>query len=577
MVFAFLHHTIFDKSLIMNKQQLATEIIEKTTANLFISGKAGTGKTHFLKQISENKTKRMVVLSPTGVAAINAGGSTIHSFFRFDQSFYIPGSHQDYPIKKDHLKLIKDLELIVIDEVSMVRADLLDRIDNALRYYRKCNLPFGGVQMLLIGDMLQLPPIDKEAKVILSNHYSSLHFFQSHAYQQGLFSIVVFDKVFRQENQDFIKLLNRMRIGKVTSHDLSVLNSRCHEDFEPDMSEGYVFIYTHNREVEQFNQKNLSSINSGDTEYTAEVSGKFPEKSYPTDKKLLLKKNAQVMFIKNSSGYFNGLIGVIESLEEGIVIVRRTDNNELVSVEPTTWENIEYKLTEKEVTDDEGHTSVKTVVEKTVVGTFKQFPLKLAWAFTVHKSQGQTFDKVALDLHRAFEPGQVYVALSRCRSLEGLVLLRRLNRWSIKTDDEAVRFEEYVKQNQVKESDIEALLRDYSYLNAPVALIGKSHEITYQLFRQGNSPFQIAQERNLKLSTVFTHLLKYVDSGEIQDVELVNPAKVQFIRQYYASINLTNVTKLADIKEYFGDNYSYDELHVVKHAYLKERDNSPLF
>ncbi len=193
MVFAFLHHTIFDKSLIMNKQQLATEIIEKTTANLFISGKAGTGKTHFLKQISENKTKRMVVLSPTGVAAINAGGSTIHSFFRFDQSFYIPGSHQDYPIKKDHLKLIKDLELIVIDEVSMVRADLLDRIDNALRYYRKCNLPFGGVQMLLIGDMLQLPPIDKEAKVILSNHYSSLHFFQSHAYQQGLFSIVVFD------------------------------------------------------------------------------------------------------------------------------------------------------------------------------------------------------------------------------------------------------------------------------------------------------------------------------------------------------------------------------------------------
>ncbi|MBR4219342.1 MAG: helix-turn-helix domain-containing protein [Bacteroidales bacterium] len=561
----------------MNKQQLAKELIEKTTTNLFISGKAGTGKTRFLKQISESRVKRMVVLSPTGVAAINAGGSTIHSFFRFDQSFFVPGSHQDYPIKKDHLKLIQNLELIVIDEVSMVRADLLDRIDDALRHYRKNDMPFGGVQMLLIGDMLQLPPIDKDAKAILSEHYDSLHFFQSHAYKQSQFSIVVFDKVFRQENQDFVELLNRVRIGKVTGHDMSILNSRCQEGFEPNMNEGYVFIYTHNRDVEQFNQKNLSSIAAGDTEYVAEVTGKFPNKAFPTDEHLSLKKNAQVMFIKNSSDYFNGLLGMVESLEEDSVVVRRMDNNEMVTVEPTEWENIEYNLTEKEVQEDDGRTSMKKVVDKTVVGSFKQLPLKLAWAFTVHKSQGQTFDKVALDLHRAFEPGQVYVALSRCRSLEGLVLLRQLNRWSIKTDEEAVKFEEYVKQNQVSEADVATLMRRQPYSNVPAEPVGKSHEITYQLFRQGKTPAEIAEQRNLKLSTVYSHLLRFVDSGEIKDVELVNPAKVQFIRHYYASINLSIETKLADIKDYFGDDYSYEELRVVKHAYLREQEAPPPF
>ena len=559
----------------MDKQELARQIINSTNANLFITGKAGTGKTNFLKQISNDQIKNTVVLSPTGVAAINAGGSTIHSFFRFDQSYYIPDAHQEYPIEGDRLQLIKALELIIIDEVSMVRADILDRIDDALRHYRCNQRPFGGVQMLLIGDILQLPPIERQATDFLAEHYSSLHFFQSKAFQKANFAMIVFEHVYRQENQDFVKLLNRVRIGREYNADLERLNQRLSEDFRPDINDGYVFIFTHNRDVEQFNRENLSSLVTGTTEYKGIVEGQFPQKMYPVDDNLQLKQNAQVMFIKNNgTQYYNGLLGIVEELKENSVIVRRLDNNISVNVERVQWENYEYNLAEREIIDDQGNTVTRKTVEKRAIGTFTQLPIKLAWAFTVHKSQGQTFDKVALDLHRAFEPGQAYVALSRCRSLEGLVLLKPIRRGDIKVDAESVQFEQFVRNNQAKDTFVADWRNENSnqnQYNTPIAnerKRGNSALVSYELFRQGKSPTQIAQERGLTEGTIISHLLEYVRRGEIMDVEMVDVTKVRIIRDYYSSIGINSQTRLNEVYEHFNGAYTYDELRIVKFTYL---------
>lgn len=442
----------------MNNQELARRIIDKTSKNLFITGKAGTGKTSFLRKLKEDKPKNMVVLAPTGVAAINAGGVTVHSFFKFDFSFFIPGvTHYKKELKKESRDLIKSLELIVIDEVSMLRADLLDKIDDALRHYRRDDCPFGGVQMVLMGDVLQLPPIDSKELEPLKGHYEGLYFFNSKVYQQADFVSIEFTKVYRQQDKVFLKLLNHVREKKVTLNEINLLNARVFENFEPGDNEKYIRIFTHNGQVDELNQEELNKLDGEIKCFTASIEGEYPTSAYPNVKDLELKVGAQVMFIKNNigSGYYNGLLGTVEEIAENSIKVKKSDDGKVIDVAPIEWQNINYSTVETAVELDDGQTIIGTQIVDNVIGKFKQYPIRLAWAITVHKSQGLTFDKVILDVHRSFMPGQVYVALSRCRSLEGLILLYPINKWAIRTDPIALEFIKKIEMNPLTEEQVE--------------------------------------------------------------------------------------------------------------------------
>ena len=442
----------------MNNQELARCIIDKTSKNLFITGKAGTGKTSFLRKLKEDKPKNMVVLAPTGVAAINAGGVTVHSFFKFDFSFYIPGvTHYKKELKKEKRDLIKSLELIVIDEVSMLRADLLDKIDDALRHYRRDDRPFGGVQIVLMGDVLQLPPIDSKELEPLKGHYEGLYFFNSKVYQQADFVFIEFTKVYRQQDKVFLKLLNHVREKKITLNEINLLNARVFENFKPGDDEKYIRIFTHNGQVDELNQEELNKLDGEIKCFTASIEGEYPTSAYPNVKELELKVGAQVMFIKNNieSGYYNGLLGTVEEIAENSIKVKKSDDGKVIDVAPIEWQNINYSTVDTAVELDDGQTIIGTQIVDNVIGKFKQYPIRLAWAITVHKSQGLTFDKVILDVHRSFMPGQVYVALSRCRSLEGLVLLYPINKWAIKIDPIALEFIKKIEMNPLTEEQVE--------------------------------------------------------------------------------------------------------------------------
>ena len=428
--------------------KLAFEFVQYTGRNIFLTGKAGTGKTTFLKNLKDSANKRMVVVAPTGVAAINAGGVTIHSFFQLPFGPIIPDElvkEQDNlsfrKFSKQKINIIKTIDLLIIDEISMVRADLLDGIDSTLRRFRKKDQPFGGVQLLMIGDLQQLAPVVKENEwSLLRNHYSTSFFFGSIALQKTNYVSIELEHVFRQSDQTFIDLLNKIRENKTHESVISTLNNRYipNNQFSDD---GYITLTTHNAKAKEINDRKLAEIKGKSSSFLASVSGNFPEYAYPNDFDLKLKVGAQVMFVKNDPSpekrYFNGKIGVITGFHEDSIEVDCDGEDEPIYAEKLTWEKVKYSI-------NESSGEIKEEIE----GFYNQYPLKLAWAITIHKSQGLTFDNAIIDAESAFAHGQVYVALSRCRTLEGMVLSSRIAPTSVFIDSTIDKFTSNIEQNQ---------------------------------------------------------------------------------------------------------------------------------
>ena len=427
-------HKNYEDMEMSEEAKMALNIIEQTSANLFLTGKAGTGKTTFLKELRRLSPKRMVILAPTGIAAINAGGQTIHSFFQLPLSPYVPGTafsagdnSRKFKFSNVKRKIIRTLDLLVIDEISMVRSDLLDAVDDALRRYRKSAQPFGGVQLLMIGDLHQLAPVTTGSEEqLLQQYYDTPYFFSSKALQAAGYLTVELKKVYRQQDTHFLQLLNQIRSNQATQETLAELNRRYIPGFQPGKADGYIRLTTHNAPAQRINEEELAKLGSKAYVYDAETEGDFPEMSYPTDYRLTLKEGAQVMFIKNDVNhrYYNGMIGEVTSLDNEHVTVRSKDTGETISLERERWDNSKYTLN-KETME----------IEEKVEGTFCQYPLRLAWAITIHKSQGLTFEHAIIDASHSFTHGQTYVALSRCKSLEGMVLSAPLSQAAIIKDE----------------------------------------------------------------------------------------------------------------------------------------------
>lgn len=445
----------------INQQaQLAWDIIENTNTNIFLTGKAGTGKTTFLRRLKEESSKRIVVVAPTGIAAINAEGVTIHSFFQLSFAPFIPDAQyklkeQQYRFSKQKIRVIQSIDTLVIDEISMVRADLLDAVDNVLRRFRKNNLPFGGVQMVMIGDLGQLAPVAKDDEwQMLSRYYDTPYFFSSLALNSTRYAIVELKTVYRQSDSHFVELLNRVRDNRADDSVLAALNSRYIPNFQPPVEEGYIRLTTHNFQAQQENDRQLALLPGKPYTYEASITGKYPEMLFPTEQTLTLKEGAQVMFVKNDSSadkaFYNGMIGTVTEINDKNFFVRTKDTGVVIKVEPEQWENTRYEINERtnEITEE-------------VEGTFTQFPVKPAWAITVHKSQGLTFDRAIIDVQRAFTHGQTYVALSRCRTLEGLVLSAPLPMSAIIRDGAVDDYVSRAAEHTPTEGQIDLLRRDY--------------------------------------------------------------------------------------------------------------------
>ncbi|MFN8249576.1 MAG: helix-turn-helix domain-containing protein [Ferruginibacter sp.] len=467
---------------------IAADFINNTSEHIFLTGRAGTGKTTFLKHIKATCKKNVVVVAPTGVAAINAGGTTIHSFFQLPFGPYIPVSNgrisnnhaaitdknnllAKLRLTNERKEIIQQMDLLVIDEISMVRCDVLDAVDAVLRHVR--NNPgkaFGGVQVLYIGDLYQLPPIVKADWNLLSSYYSNEYFFNSRAIAEKKPVYIELQKVYRQDDRAFISLLNKVRDNSMENEDFDLLNNRFKPGFIAAKEDRFITLTTHNEKADNINSKELEVLSGSPLSFKASIEGDFSEKSFPADENLQLKIGAQVMFLKNDSEkirrYYNGKIGIVDSVEEDKIIVRcnQETGEQLIEVRREVWRNIRYSFNKK-----------NNRIEEEELGSFTQFPLRLAWAITIHKSQGLSFEKVVIDAGNAFAAGQVYVALSRCKTLDGIVLSSRISAGNIVNNEKIQRFVVDQQQEQLDqvleaarlnyEQEIICSLFDYSYIN----------------------------------------------------------------------------------------------------------------
>ena len=439
---------------------LALRILRDTGANLFLTGKAGTGKTTFLRQLKERCPKRMIVVAPTGVAAMNAGGVTIHSFFQLPFGPYLPGRQAEgdarkfYKFSKEKTQIIRSLDLLVIDEISMVRADLLDAVSDVLKRHRRSPKPFGGVQLLLIGDLQQLAPVVKDEEWgLLQSQYASPFFFDSRDLASIPYWQIELTTVYRQSDSAFVDLLNHVRENRLDAETLRLLNSRYIPNFQPADADGYITLTTHNYMAQQINNRHLDKLPTRAFTFDAEIQGDFPAYNFPTEEHLVLKQGAQVMFVKNDSSgerrYYNGKIGHVASITSDRLTVIDSDGTEIL-VERETWTNTKYTL----------NTETQAIEESTA-GTFCQYPLKLAWAITIHKSQGLTFDRAIIDAAAAFSHGQVYVALSRCRTLEGMVLTSPLSAQTLIRDTRVEQFTDSIPEHQPNDNQLAIAQKNY--------------------------------------------------------------------------------------------------------------------
>ncbi|MBK1442747.1 AAA family ATPase [Parapedobacter sp. ISTM3] len=456
---------------------LASELVKYGHPLIYLTGKAGTGKTTFLKYLRQTTEKNTIVLAFTGVAAMNAGGQTINSFFKIPFGPFVPSDkrlrtkveegdpdrstiYHCFQYNREMLKIINGLELLIIDEVSMVRCDLLDVIDRLLRVYRKReNEAFGGVQVILIGDTFQLPPIDKEWHV-LEPFYDSIFFFSSKVILKNKPIYIELKKIYRQNEKEFIDLLNRIRVNQVSDNELNLINSKYNPSFRPSLTADYITLATHNNKVESINLTNLAELPGQVQLFEGAITGDFPDNILPTEKTLQLKEGAQIMFIKNvkTKSIYNGKIAKINKIDGNRITVLYEDKEEgelELIIEKQVWKNIRYNWNDEE-----------NKIEEEEIGTFTQFPIKLAWAITIHKSQGLTFERVIVDVGNAFASGQVYVALSRCTSFNGLILNSKITKESIIVDSKVIEFAENETPSTLIVEELKSGKADFYYKKA---------------------------------------------------------------------------------------------------------------
>ena len=572
--------------------------INQTNRSVFLTGKAGTGKTTLLKEILKSTHKNTVVVAPTGIAALNAGGVTIHSMFQLPFGGFIPDNNVDGLLNesvkfesKDTLRrhfrmsaikkaVIQNMELLIIDEVSMLRSDLLDAIDFMLQSVRKKKISFGGVQVLFIGDLLQLPPVVKDEEWrTLRNYYKGKFFFHSHAIQQNPPLYIELSKIFRQTDEIFIDLLNNLRNNKITQSNVAFLNEYVQPNFDLKANKGYITLTTHNNKADAINQQSINDLEGISRKFKARIVDDFPDKIFPVDEYLELKIGAQIMFIKNDlsldKNYFNGKMGVIHSLADDEIRVYFPEEKKTIEIERNEWQNIRYYVN-----------PMTKEIEEEVLGTFTHYPIKLAWAITVHKSQGLTFDKAALDVSQVFLPGQAYVALSRLRSLNGLILLSPLQMNGISNDDDVMDYATNKASEEVLQNYLQLDTKNYiySYLRNSfnwheLAQEWRNHKFSYldsdKSIKSKHSNWATKQMELcasfIDPANKFMSQLDKLFRDESVDFKFINERIQAAYNYFFEKIDILNyellykieeVKRIKQVKQYFDELMVLEELQV---------------
>jgi len=590
-----------------NPAEFTERFINQTNQSVFLTGKAGTGKTTLLRKIIDSTHKQAIIVAPTGIAALNAGGVTIHSFFQLPFGGFIPEFNvaaqftdsmkleskdsllRHFNMNGQRRNLIRNLELLIIDEVSMLRADLLDAIDWTLRNVRKINKPFGGIQVLYIGDLLQLPPVVKQEEWgVLRNYYSGMFFFHSRVIQEQAPVYIELSKIYRQNDDEFIKVLNNLRNNKISAADIETMNQYVQPDFNPTKHEGYITLTTHNSKADEINSKALQALNEKALFFSAEIIDDFPKHLFPLEETFELKVGAQVMFIKNDisfeKNFYNGKMGKIESLGEDEIMVHFPDENKTIEVQKYEWTNIRYVLNETsgEITEE-------------VLGTFVHYPLKLAWAITVHKSQGLTFDKAVLDVSQVFAPGQAYVALSRLRSLKGLVLISPMRMNGLSNDRNVVNYannkaDEKMLVDSLKRGSKQFLLDSLTDAFDWHELVSRwgIHEASYKSVpsksEKGKAKTWVTHQSQAVQSTLdaakkFQNQLAFLFQNEREDLEYISE-RVQAAYHYFFKIldsvvystlkKISELERISKTKVFIEELTELDQLQIEAILKLKK-------